>query len=674
MNFLRKEMELKRVLKSIDIITGQNQVKINGKNYEAEIITSQDRIGNSKSVKEKNKQAERRFRKVAEIIPLSELKYFLTPSDLIDICRYPVLGTELRDFILNMSISKEDTKKQFNVVSRKVTEFDEKKEKRKGGKTYSIDNFCEVLNANIKYMDIDRLLIVALENYYQLFVNAPDEKKYEDALRLKEFSRKVDRVLENKNMVFKRGKVGAPEVTSYENIMNEIDEILSCYINTEEHTKEEVLQIREDILKGKRGYATISFLDYANAMKFDRNELLRIVEQEPEALEYFLTTGLVDEKVLKEFIKTEKVINSNVALALYNNGLISTEDLLILYSDSKISLESIKLIKDSIKKPEELEAIVSIDELIELYNVPDKKEEFERYRRLFKLLKIDGKSIDEQNDLGIQILDSSNQLLDDETIIDLYKKGIITCDLLVDFVNSSFENLYVSGELKPSDVRRLFDNGIIDKEKLKVLLLKMTDEEKMVSVFSTFPGKENATLRKELLSNLTEAERSIHEKSVKSGIVKKEKQDKKEDETHEEFETDPCARWSLIAELDEEYSQKLLDDGTLRVYLPNRGKYIIEKLFDSKHRTAYGAATYILDENDFEQNQADIIQQNKVNRSRLVELSKANLAKKIIHKGWGKAICKEFDIENPKLYTEERRNLIKQLADEVEKSKQPREK
>lgn len=205
----------------------------------------------------------------------------------------------------------------------------------------------------------------------------------------------------------------------------------------------------------------------------------------------------------------------------------------------------------------------------------------------------------------------------------------------------------------------------------------MSDEEKMVSVFSTFPDQESFELRQELLLNLTEAESSIHKKTEETRSLKNEKKDgidKDKKQGKGEFETDPCARWRLITELDEEYSQKLLDDKTLIVYLPNKRKYIIEKLFDSKHRIAYGTATYVLDEDIFEKNKLEIIQQNKVNRSKLVELKQTGCAKKIIHKGWGKAICKEFDIENPKLYTEERRKLIKQIAVEVENSKRPREK
>lgn len=413
-NPITKEMELKKLLKSIDIITDSKNIRINDENFEAEIITSQDILGNSKSVQVKNKQTERRWKKIEETIPQKELAYYIIPSDLIDGCRYPLLGVELSQFIRDMPFDSTVKMERTNIVTKEVTEYDPEKEKIKRENMYAIDNLCKVLNANIKYMDLDKLLVMALENYYLAFIDDLEARKYEDALRLKEFASKVEKCVVDKSITFKRSRNGASELTSYEYIKSEIDKILARYIDNTLHTPEEVSQIREEILIGKRGYTTILYEEYVNAMKFDENELFQIVEQDPEALEYFLTTGLIEEKTAKEFVEKADKIRENTVLALYSNNIISNNNLLELYQANKISLESIKLIKESVDKPEELEEIVSIEKLVSLYNNPDKKEKFERYRRLFKLLKIDGKSIEEKNTLSIEILDTSNQLLEDE--------------------------------------------------------------------------------------------------------------------------------------------------------------------------------------------------------------------------------------------------------------------
>jgi hypothetical protein len=150
-----------------------------------------------------------------------------------------------------------------------------------------------------------------------------------------------------------------------------------------------------------------------------------------------------------------------------------------------------------------------------------------------------------------------------------------------------------------------------------------------------------------------------------------------EDNTHESQVrniTDPWTRWSLISSLDKDYSQEYLKDGYIIFYLPNRSKYVIEKLYDKNNRPAYGAATYVLDESVFEKNKDEILADGCINRSCLVTLNqeKRQGVKKLVHTGWASALVRYFDIENSKEYTEEEKNDIKEKAEYVEKSKKPR--
>ena len=104
-------------------------------------------------------------------------------------------------------------------------------------------------------------------------------------------------------------------------------------------------------------------------------------------------------------------------------------------------------------------------------------------------------------------------------------------------------------------------------------------------------------------------------------------------------------------------------------YLPNKGKYIIEKLYKKNNEPAYGSATYIIDEEDFENRRSEIIKNGKVDKKVLVEMKQGEKAKKIIHTGWGNAIAKYFDIDNPSKYTERQSKKIRKLAKQVEDSK-----
>lgn len=703
-NSIDLQMEIKKHLKGIDIITAKHDIKINNETYEAIIATSQCYIGNSKYVIDKNKQAIKRFNEIEKKINLSDLVYYLTPSDFPDICRYPLLGKELYDKVLSMPYKKEQVVQHFDMVSgeEKNVEYETLSSVTNStgtkASTYSVNNFYKVLKPNLKYMEPDKLLVVALENYYKAIIERGQELKYADVLGLKEFYKKVESLIENKEIVLNRNKAEFPEETSFRYLETQIDELVSSYVNCKRCSKEEIAQIRKDILTGKKDYNSISLLDYAYAMRFNADELFSIVSNNPTALEYYLTNSLIDKQTAKSFIENCEALTPNQVLALYKNQLLGKDEVVGLYQDSKISLECIKVLKDNSEKPEEFEDIVSVQTFVELCTDSERKEEFERYRQLFKFLKIDGKTIEEKNALGMEILESSEELLEEQKMFELYQKGIITCDTLIDLGGMTFEELYANGELKPNDARRLLDKEVQLKdgtrlnieslvenenseiESFRKILCKMTDEEKMVAIFSTFSGANYKKLRQQLLSGLSEVESSKHDNKGATTIYRHSEDDVKPEDKGKtsgkgnENVTDPCARWNFMSKLDEDYSQDLLKDGTLVVYLPSQQKYIIEKLFDLNHEPAYGAATYVLPEDVFDKHKLDIIQNGKINRSKLVELKGVNIAKKIVHRGWGKAMCKVFDVNNPNLYTPEQRQELEELALEVEKSKAPREK
>ena len=684
---LQLQNELKKYLRGVDIINSFYDVKINNDTYEATVKTSQHYIGNPKAVIEKNKKCKKRFEEIDKKIGISELLFYITPSDMPDICRYTVLGIELEHKIISMPIAGNEIVGQYYDVTTgtmKEVEYTEFKEiineQGKKGKLYDVNNFEKVLKPNLQYMNPDKLLTIALENYYTSIINKADGVEYAQVLELKEFYDKIKPLIENKDIVFKRNKATYPEPTSFKELERKVNELVSSYVNCKKCSKEEVIQIREDILAGKKDYNSISLLDYAYAMRFSTDELFSIVSKNPEALDYYLTNGLIETKVAKSFIESCEVFTPNQVLALYKNKLLGNDELVSLYQESKISLECIKVLKDNLENSKELEDIVSIQTFVELATDSERREEFERYRQLFKFLKIDGKTIDEKNALGMDILDSSEELLEEQKMFELYQKGIITSDILIDLGEMSCEELYANGELKPNDARRLLENGIINIESLYKILSTMSDEQKMVTIFSTFPGETYKKLRNQLLSGLAEVENSKYDNKGKTKVSRKLPEEQKSIENEKiqgkgnENVADPCATWNFISKLDEDYSQDLLKDGTLVVYLPSQQKYIIERLFKQNHEPAYGYATYVLSEDVFDKNKLDIIQDSKVNRSKLVDLNGTNMAKKIVHSGWGKKMCKVFAVDNPNLYTQEQRKELKRLALEVEKSKRPREK
>ena len=81
---------------------------------------------------------------------------------------------------------------------------------------------------------------------------------------------------------------------------------------------------------------------------------------------------------------------------------------------------------------------------------------------MYKILKIDDKTIEEKNDISEDILNQEIELLKDERIMELYTLGLITIDTVIDYTGgNTLKQLYLSNELKPIDARRLYYSGII---------------------------------------------------------------------------------------------------------------------------------------------------------------------------------------------------------------------
>lgn len=115
-------------------------------------------------------------------------------------------------------------------------------------------------------------------------------------------------------------------------------------------------------------------------------------------------------------------------------------------------------------------------------------------------------------------------------------------------------------------------------------------------------------------------------------------------------------------------------DGTAKVSLPNLNKIVIEKLFKSTKegtRINYGAATYILDQEEFYKHQEEIIEDKKVNRKVLVKMGKNGTADKVIHSTtWGKDVKQSLEVSQENGYSEKRIARIDALINRIEKARE----
>ena len=91
--------------------------------------------------------------------------------------------------------------------------------------------------------------------------------------------------------------------------------------------------------------------------------------------------------------------------------------------------------------------------------------------------------------------------------------------------------------------------------------------------------------------------------------------------------------WTTIYKFDSDLKQRLLNNGYVLFYLPNKDLYIIEQLFFNG-KMIYGTGTYIITGTEFFKNKELLIIDNNLNNGYLNSLYLNNKADKLISTGW----------------------------------------
>ena len=661
----------KRALKKIDVIDIEMSKK------RLDIYSSQEFIGNKNFFEKKKEKSAAAIQRIEEVIGFENLLSYIRPTDLIQCCRYPNLGNALAIKIIESGIELNNGQDEKVTIEDRFLDSEEAKKKAEASNGQAKAFKWEVFYAMVKkydyYMDVDKVLLLANSVFYNKYGDKLDNFTEEEARELKEFTEKIGILLENKKVAIESPRFN--RIISYTDIDEWVKTLNKHYIGGKFYTDDEILALANDIVNGRTDVSVLSKEVFDEVMQFTTEEIGYIIESSPESLQFLLENGYIDEKTALEAIDKQEEVLPKELIYAYQQSLLTNEKIAELLDKQVITFEDIYVLKENEVEDKPLDTVVSNKRLIELYFDKDRIQEFEEYRRLYKLLKLEGKSVQEQKENADLLIEESMDLLEEDKMYDLYHMGLIPVDTAIEFVGQgALIKAFASGELKPNDSKRLYDEGVITIQMIREVLKDrgIDDGQKLVLIYSTFPDREDVKTRAKLLDYLNDA--SDNFKGPTKGQRKKKEPEKNTTFTPQnKFVTDPCSRWKLISALDKEYSQEYLEDGHLITYLSNEEKYIIEKLFDKHRRPAYGAATYILDERTFKENRDKIIQENKINKNELVALRKqeSSSVKKIIHTGWGNAILKYFDVKESKKYTREQCRVIQGLVEEVEESRRP---
>lgn len=661
----------KKALKKVDIVDIEMTKK------RLDVYSSQEFIGNRNFYDRKKEKSAASLQNIEDTIGFENLLGYIRPTDLIQCCRYPNLGNALAIRIIESGIELNDNEE--TIIEDKVLGSENAKKKAEAsngqGKAFKWDVFYSTVKKYAHYMDIDKILLLANAVFYNKYGDKLDNFTESEAKELKEFTEKIGTLLENKKV-----SIDSPRFNrniSYSDIKEWVTSLNRHYINGTFYNDDEILALANDIVNGRADVSILSKETFSDVMQFTSEEIGYILENSPESLQFLLENGYIDERTAIEAISYQEEIAQSELLYLYEKGLVSNQNIAEYLTKEVITLDDIRYLKENEIKDKPLDSIASSKKLINLYFDKEKIEEFEEYRRLYKLLRIEGKTIEQQKKTADELIEISMDLLEEDKIYDLYHMGLIPVDTAIEFVGQeALIKAFASGELKPTDSKRLYDSGVITIQMLREVLKDQSidDGQKLVLIYSTFPDREDVKTRSKLIEYINDAAENF-KNSGKGSRRRKDIDYKRGADTtpQNKYVTDPCSRWKLISSIDSEYSQEYLKDGHIVFYLPNEEKYIIEKLYDKNRKTAYGAATYILDERTFETHRDEIIKEDKINKAALVDLRKTNSkeVKKLIHTGWGNAMLKYFRVKESKKYSKEQCRVIQSLAEEVENSKRP---
>lgn len=574
-------------------------ISINTQNKELSIESSQELYGNKKIIAERGKNNRKKLLNIQTIIDLQYVISFLKNKDLLTICRYPNLG----GFFSNELLENDETR---------------------------TNKFIEVLMKYAEYMDIDKMLVIANYNFYNKYGTDFEKFSEEELEELNKFTNNVEKLLDDCYIAFVIDSTN--EMVGFQSIKLSINTLNNCFIDGRFHTINELNEMAHKMVSGDIPIETLSRDTFKKAFSFTNDELQKLISNNPNSINYLLENDYLSISDIEKAYTYDTAISNENLMKLIEYDILNDEKLLDYYLNNKSNVDNLVFLKDTLNN-EEINKIVSNQKFIELFLDKSRKYEFSKYLDIYKTIYIDGKTIEEKNELVQDLVGKNIEQLNDDNIKELYYMGIIPVDSLIDLSdNSMIIDYYLKGYIKPKDIKRLYNENKITKDVMKEAVTNpnISFTKKLVFIYSSFPNEEDTEIRDELLDTIPNKEEEVY--MPQNDIVRQYQEEK----MSKQGTLNLCKRWNILSKFDDNYSQVLFDDGHIEFFIPDINLYIVEKLYDSNNRTAYGAATYAITKDIYEAKKDEIVNNNKVNRSNLVKLHKDKEAFKLIHlESWG---------------------------------------
>ena len=515
-------------------------------------------------------------------------------------------------------------------------------------------------------------------------------------------------------------KIDKGEIESIKNRIEElydVQEIADLYIYSAQNQTEEQNQ---EIQEKKQRYEDLIKLHNALDMQ-SKDDIILLLDDElsDEMLMNLYSDNVINIDVLKSYGEEELVIETfhqgkihekdlrtvimkcnipleeNEIYQYYQNGILSSRDILDIYLHGGTNLEVAKKINEKLPEEEKINLEIKEEELAQLYEKSKKAKEqknpntddiikYKRYGLIYQTLIRAGLSEDEKLISDKKIIENIHNITSRD-IMNLYKDNILTLETVLEHGGEELvKKLILQGDLRTNDAKNYLTsekNSINAKEILQNP--DMDETEKLIFIYTTYSDDKDK--RDELIDYISAYTNDV---KAESGIQKGESDGKtKEKSDYHQTVTDPYERWRLFNLLDKDYSRKYVG-GYLVVKLHNTQKVIIEKMYEKrkgKNVSAYGTATFAMNEEEFEKIENELIKDEKFDIAKIRSISKEHpdMISKITHHppvldengnektSWGKRLLEMVcDDEIEKVYSEEELKDIDECMKSIEKSRQ----
>lgn len=268
--------------------------------------------------------------------------------------------------------------------------------------------------------------------------------------------------------------------------------------------------------------------------------------------------------------------------------------------------------------------------------------------------------------------------MEEEDFFELYKRNLITINNLIEWNGDTVvSQMFSKSMIKPNDMKSLVSEESINVQKIKETLNqnKLSDEQKVMLVYTTFDREEDEALRLELLQTLNLSGDFVSPSQNQAQPRNINPDSKKQNKNR--YFMDPCYKMQLLTLIDKDYTYSITKDGHLIIECPNLNKVIIEKMFrkniHGNIEIADSAATYILSSDIF--NASNLISRdNKIDRSKLYLMCQADMADRYYHtKNWGDTLKKAFNLEHSNRYNEDTKKEIDEVIERIKKTRKLKE-